>query len=117
MTHPLTYKPIKDARVISEVTAAYQHPEDVLEWRRSQFRTFGFVDYSADLLAGTRIDLHDMEDLLKAGCSHDLAMSILIGTTWHGDDPAWIEKESYESDQHESPERESDESVSEPAKA
>lgn len=94
--HPLTYNPHQGGSITSEVSVAFQHPEDVLKWRQRQFRAFGFVDYTADLLAGTRIDLHHMKNLLDKGCPHDLAMSILIGTTAYGDDPQWIGRDTYE---------------------
>jgi hypothetical protein len=85
--HPLTYKPIKHGGLISAVSNL--HPEDVLEWRKLRFREFGYVPYVADFLAHSRIDLHEMEDLLDAGCTHELATSILMGTSPFGEDPQW----------------------------
>ena len=84
-----TSKQTHSASVITEVSASGVHAEVVLIWRQDEFRRMGFADYAADLLASTRIDLHEMEDLLKKGCAHDLAMQILMGTMWSGDDPSW----------------------------
>lgn len=65
--------------------------EQVLRYRKEEFERFGFASYVAEYLASTQIDLHRMEDLLKAGCAHDVALRILNGTTWKADvnDPAW----------------------------
>jgi len=87
---PLTYdsyKPVKDDDLISIVSGRL--PEDVLEWRKLRFGQFGYVPYVADFLAHSLIDLHEMEDLLNAGCPHELATSILMGTSPFGEDPNW----------------------------
>ena len=82
--------PITEA-VMSDVSHSGVHSEKVLEWRQKEFRRLGFVDYVADFLASTQIDLTRMEKLLKKGCEHELAIQILAGTTWHPDvdDPRW----------------------------
>lgn len=74
---------------VSEQREKFQHPEKVLNWRKDQFERLGFLEYIADFLASTRIDLHQMEDLLSSGCAHTTAIEILIGTMWSGDDPNW----------------------------
>ena len=65
------------------------HSEDVLENRAKRFEGMGFTSYLADFLAETRIDVWQMQALLDKGCPHDLAVEILIGTMWSGDDPRW----------------------------
>lgn len=49
----------------------------------------GFVDFVADFLASTRIDLHQMESLLGRGCPHRTAAEILMGTSVFGEDEHW----------------------------
>lgn len=63
--------------------------EQVLAWRQAEFRRMGFVDFVADFLATTHIDLSEMEHLLKQDCPNDVACRILIGTDCAGDDPHW----------------------------
>src|SRR5882672_10286797 len=89
--HPLIY-PLKpeERRVRVTVIDLGVHSEGVLKWRRTRFTEMGFVDYLAEFLADTRIDLYVMHDLLKKGCPHDLAMDILMGTTAGGaEDHQW----------------------------
>lgn len=89
MKPTLTYK-LPDTSIVSgEVSGSATHSEQVLQWREEQFKRMGFMDFVADFLASTRIDLHQMEDLLEAGCPHRTAAEILIGTAWWGDDDQW----------------------------
>lgn len=69
-------------------TTADIHDDEVLDWRQRRFRELGFVPYVADVLAESRVDLHQMGALLGKGCSHDLAAQILVGTMWSGEDPS-----------------------------
>lgn len=74
-----------------KMTEVLSHPEEILEYRKSEYARMGFPDYLTEYLAATFIDLHEMERLLKNGCPHDLAMEILIGTWVLGpDDPNWV---------------------------
>lgn len=75
--------------VIVDVSDTSVHPNKVLEWRQDEFRRLGFAEYIADFLASTKIDLTQMEQLLKRGCQHDYALQILMGTQWSGDDEKW----------------------------
>lgn len=90
MTPSLTYKLPSTGSLTSEVSGSTTHPEQVLQWREKEFKRMGFVDFVADFLASTRIDLHQMESLLKAGCQHRTAAEILMGTMWSGEDDYWI---------------------------
>jgi hypothetical protein len=80
----------------STVSTTIAHPEQLLEYRQDEFLRMRFADYMAAMLASTHIDLHQMEDLLKKGCSHDLAAQILMGTmcgdsreAYSGEDSRW----------------------------
>lgn len=77
------------SEVMSTVSDLAPEAEKVLAWRQAEFRRFGYVDYVADFLAATRIDLTQIEDLIKRGCALDLAAQILMGTDWHGEDELW----------------------------
>jgi len=65
------------------------HTKQVLQWRRDQFERMGFSEPMSIFLSHTHIDLHQMEDLLKRGCEHTLAVDILLGTNFLGEDPNW----------------------------
>ena len=64
-------------------TAQLQHrwvsDEEVIQWRCEQLRNAGYDRRDANLLA-TRadVDLHRAVELIQRGCSHDLALSILL---------------------------------------
>lgn len=90
MGYTLGYKTRTPDEVTVEVSGSAIHSDQVLKWREDQFKRMGFFDYIAEFLASTRIDLHQMEDLLKAGCPHRTAAEILIGTCWAGEDEHWI---------------------------
>ncbi len=76
--------------VISVVSdSGVQHPDKVLENRRYRFDKMGFVSYVADFLTRSRIDVTQMESLLAKDCPHDLAIQILMGTAWYGEDEHW----------------------------
>lgn len=89
MNPSLTYKLPSTGALTVEVSEVAIHPEPVLAWREAEFKRMGFVDFVADFLASTRIDLHMMQDLLEAGCPHREAAEILIGTAWYGEDEQW----------------------------
>lgn len=86
MMKALAYKEEPSSSLIDVVTAIGLHSEVVLNWRQERFVAMGFDAHDADNLAETNIDLHRMEDLLNAGCGHDLAIEILSGTNWYGED-------------------------------
>lgn len=103
--YPATYNSPEPEAVISEVSGSGRHSELVLNWRQEEFRRLGFASYVADLAAASNIDLHMMEDLLDRGCPHDLALQILMGTAWNGEDPNWRwtnEKDMIDEYQHSS---------------
>lgn len=62
------------------------HPEEVLQWRREAFLHLKFPVATARWLAKTRIDIRQMEKLLESGCEHALAIKILEGTWYAGED-------------------------------
>jgi len=109
--HPLTYKQPSVDDLKGTVSDSITHPEDVLEWRKFQFRSFGYAPYLADFLAESRIDLHAMEGLLNAGCPHELATAILMGTAWHGEDDRW-NADATEPEEPEDDDTESDQTLS-----
>ena len=52
-------------------------PLDVVEWRRCRLREAGFPALLARDLAGQRVDLHALLELVDAGCPPELAARIL----------------------------------------
>ena len=50
----------------------------VSAWRYEQFRGLGFDQRQAWELAGSDADLHASRTLISVGCSHRLAMRILL---------------------------------------
>lgn len=90
MGYATGYKTPSPDAVSVEVSGSNIHSEQVLQWREREFKRMGFVDFVADFLASTRIDLHQMESLLKAGCEHRTAAEILMGTSTFGEDENWI---------------------------
>lgn len=65
------------------------HSEQVLQWRNSEFQRMGFIDAMSSFLSHTNIDLHMMENILKNGCDKTMAVDILLGTNFIGEDPTW----------------------------
>lgn len=49
----------------------------VEEWRLSEFERMGFKMPAAALLNDWQVDLHQAQDLISAGCPHELALRIL----------------------------------------
>lgn len=99
-----TLRKVAAPLVKGEVSGSDVHPEGVLSWREQQFAAMGFASYVAEFLATTKIDLHQMEDLLTKGCPHEFACRILMGTHFLGDDERWQwteEMEYLESDDRE----------------
>jgi hypothetical protein len=62
------------------------HPEEVYEWRKKRFLKLKFPIASAKWLARTHIDLTQMETLIHQGCDHSVAIHILEGTCFLGED-------------------------------
>ncbi len=52
-------------------------PVDVARWRANRLRDAGFPDRLAGRLAGQRVDLHALLQLVDRGCPPDLAARIL----------------------------------------
>ena len=48
----------------------------VLDWRERRLVKLGYPVSSASVLACSRIDLHEIENLLERGCPLDLAIRI-----------------------------------------
>lgn len=49
----------------------------LLAWRVEQFANLGFSFDDAHILGEHKVDWHEAERLLKAGCTHELAVQIL----------------------------------------
>lgn len=53
--------------------------EEVVQWRFEQLRGAGYERRDADLLSSRAdIDLHQAVELVRGGCPHELALSILL---------------------------------------
>jgi hypothetical protein len=52
--------------------------EQIHRWRIECFRELGFTRVEAEYLDLADVDLHQMLQLLKSGCSKELAMLILV---------------------------------------
>jgi hypothetical protein len=53
--------------------------ERIEQWRHSELERAGYDPESALVLAASHdVDLHDAVDLLKGGCTVDLALQILL---------------------------------------
>ena len=52
--------------------------ERIARWRFDQFRSLGFGDVEADLLAASKADLNCARSLVAAGCPLYLALRILV---------------------------------------
>lgn len=94
MTQVLTK--VETRTLIDEVGKATPHNESVLSWREQEFLLMGFEPHEALALAKTRIDLHHMFKLLRAGCPHQFAWQILLGTCFAGEDDFDYDKEGPE---------------------
>ena len=64
----------------AELETLYVSEIDRIEqWRHAELQRAGYDPESALVLAASHdIDLHDAVDLLKRGCSVDLALQILL---------------------------------------
>jgi hypothetical protein len=51
---------------------------DVARWRLEQYEQLGFDGLEAQVLADSEADLNQARSLLKASCSHELAIRILL---------------------------------------
>ena len=52
-------------------------PQQVFAHRWARCHLLGLSDEQADQVANSQIDVHELEDLLKAGCPPHLALKIL----------------------------------------
>jgi hypothetical protein len=50
--------------------------EDVIAWRTQQLLAYGLSAWRADRVARTDVDLHDLADLVAAGCPIRLALRV-----------------------------------------
>lgn len=73
--------------VSSEMVNLGLHSDQVYQWREEQFAQMGFEEIQVGYLASHRVDIHQMRTLIEGGCPHDLAIRILAGTDFHGEDP------------------------------
>ena len=76
---------LKPDPVTSKMAAAF-HSEQELAWRQDMFQRMKFPLATAKWLAKSRVDIHQTEALLAAGCEHSLAIKILEGTCFSGED-------------------------------
>jgi hypothetical protein len=59
-------------------TAQSEAGDAVLDWRFTQFRSLGFDEIQAVLLAHSTLDLHATRTLISRGCSPTLAVKIAL---------------------------------------
>lgn len=65
-------------RVPTPTSRHFRAPVDVVEWRRRSLAEAGFPpDLAANLASRTRLDLHELLQLIDRGCPPDLAARIL----------------------------------------
>lgn len=98
-----------EARSLISIVGDGVHSEKVLDWRKDQFERMGFVEYLAEYLASTRIDIWQMRTLIAKGCPPEWAPAILVGTMWSGEDPQvqWVgEKDWHVEEKSDTSERE-----------
>ena len=63
----------------AELTTKDTEQEKIERWRAAELERAGYDTGAARLLAGRAdVDLHHAIDLLRAGCSHELALRILL---------------------------------------
>jgi hypothetical protein len=63
----------------AELTTKDTEQEKIERWRAAELERAGYDAGAARLLAGRAdVDLHHAIDLLRAGCSHELALRILL---------------------------------------
>lgn len=93
---PLTID--KNVALIDKVDGsnASIHEEGVFTWREAEFKRLGYSAHESESLAATRIDIHEIARLIRAGATHAQAWQILVGTC-HGGivDPDWDERHGY----------------------
>ena len=63
---------------VHQSTSTAAEADRVSEWRYEQFRQLGFDEAQASELAVSGADLHAGRTLVAIGCSHHLAMRILL---------------------------------------
>jgi hypothetical protein len=71
--------------VIPDPPSAW-NPEDIPGWRREQFNDLGFRGDLLEFLANSRIDIHAVAKLTRAGCDPTLAVRIEAGIDHAGED-------------------------------
>ncbi len=63
----------------AELTRTETERERITRWRTEELERAGFERAAASLIAARLdVDLHHATDLLRAGCSPDLALQILL---------------------------------------
>ena len=63
----------------AELTKQVTERERIERWRAEELERVGFEPAAASLLAGRLdVDLHDAMDLVRRGCSPELALEILL---------------------------------------
>ena len=63
----------------AELTKAETERERITRWRAEELERAGFEQAAAALIAARwDVDLHDATDLVRAGCSPELALQILL---------------------------------------
>ena len=69
----------EDRMAAAELTIIETEQERIERWRAEELERAGFEAAAASLLAGRNdVDLHYAIDLLRAGCSPELALEILL---------------------------------------
>jgi hypothetical protein len=63
---------------VHQPTRSADEADRVSEWRYEQFLRLGFNKGQAWELAGSNADLQSSRTLIAVGCSHHLAMRILL---------------------------------------
>ena len=63
----------------AELTRVETERERITRWRAEELERAGFEKAAAALIAARwDVDLHDATDLVRAGCSPELALQILL---------------------------------------
>ncbi len=55
-----------------------EQADEIAVWRFEEFTRMGFMFSDARKLAQSKADVHQARDMISNGCSHELALRILL---------------------------------------